>query len=266
MPGRVFEVDGANVTVLVTDVPDGVQLGALGESDFYQANHDSDGDGELDSVIATFGLSPDRFGTQYGIRIVVDDAPDITIAVVDHYTGYPGPVRHSGSYSGDATYLYLGSAFRDKVLAGNIDTVYGYDGNDILRSSGALDGTELIGGTGNDQLIGSLRRDTLVGESGRDTMTGGGGADVFVFDAAALDKRDIVTDFSQAENDRVDLSAIAGLDFVAAFTGTGPEVRERQLADRTALIFDLDGNGTEDARITFFGAIDFGRSDLILPA
>ena len=59
---------------------------------------------------------------------------------------------------------------------------------------------------------------------------------------------------------------MAGLVLVAASSGPGPEVRERQLADRTALIFDLDGNGIEDARITFFGALDFARGDLILPA
>ena len=258
-----FDVDGATVTILITQLPENrVRLTGPKTDRFYSLNYDSDSDGIVDAVIASFTADPAEFGTNYGIFIREDGESRHIASVVDH-TGYEGPSRFSGN-SPEVPYIFLGSSFRDKVSAGGLDSVYGNDGSDILRGEG--DGTELFGGAGNDQLIGGIGRDTLVGESGRDTMTGDGGADVFVFDAAALDKRDIVTDFSQAENDRVDLSAIAGLDFVAAFTGTGPEVRERQLADRTALIFDLDGNGTEDARITFFGAIDFGRGDLILPA
>jgi Ca2+-binding RTX toxin-like protein len=258
-----FDVDGRVVDLLITNVTGRIRLSGGSVDRFFKANFDSDSDGTDDSVLATFTFSEGGSGGRYGIFLTDEAGSPSFIARVDDFSSVTRPIRYNGS-NVDVPYIYLGSSFRDKVSAGGLDSVYGNDGSDILRSDG--DGTELFGGAGNDQLIGGIGRDTLVGESGRDTMTGGGGADVFVFDAAALDKRDIVTDFSQAENDRVDLSAIAGLDFVAAFSGTGPEVRERQLADRTALIFDLDGNGIEDARITFFGAIDFARGDLILPA
>src|SRR6185437_9860462 len=66
-------------------------------------------------------------------------------------------------------------------------------------------------GDGNDTLIGNALANTLYGGRGDDTLTGGGGADKFVYSSGA----DVVTDFSHAEGDHVDLSAIAGISTFA---------------------------------------------------
>src|SRR5262249_39074777 len=87
------------------------------------------------------------------------------------------------------------------------------DGADLLDSSkGTLNAPVYMGG-GNDTVKGSAGADTVVGGLGQDTMTGGAGADHFVFTATnesgltnALADR--ITDFSHAQKDRIDLTAI----------------------------------------------------------
>jgi hypothetical protein len=64
-----------------------------------------------------------------------------------------------------------------------------------------------------DRIAGLEGNDTITGGAGADTLTGGGGADRFVYaapgdsgsGAGAIDR---ITDFSQAQGDRIDLSAI----------------------------------------------------------
>ena len=94
---------------------------------------------------------------------------------------------------GQGNDMQFGDAGNDIVL-GNLgnDTLDGGDGNDIIR-----------GGQGDDVLIGGAGDDWLSGDRGNDTMTGGPGADTFhSFPGAGVD---LVTDFNQAEGDRVQL-------------------------------------------------------------
>jgi hypothetical protein len=77
-------------------------------------------------------------------------------------------------------------------LAGN-DTINGRDGDDTIR-----------GGQGDDWISGGKGRDWLSGDRGDDTLTGGRDADVFYF--APGSGNDLVTDFSIAEGDRVQLA------------------------------------------------------------
>ena len=80
------------------------------------------------------------------------------------------------------------------ILNGNIglDTVNGGAGDDFIRGGQGAD--VLNGGAGNDQLFGDL---------GNDSMTGGSGADLFHF--AVGGGVDLVTDFSVAAGDRIQL-------------------------------------------------------------
>ncbi len=154
------------------------------------------------------------------------------------------------------------------------DTLNGGTGVDVLN--GGLGNDTLNGGTGVDVLNGEDGNDILIDSTGRDTMTGGLGADTFRFSAniadigLAANTRDIVNDFSRAQLDLIDLSAVdadttvAGnqaFTFIgnAAFTGMG------QLRYANGVLEGNVQNGmTADFAITVTGAPALQASDFIL--
>jgi len=69
----------------------------------------------------------------------------------------------------------------------------------------------LIGNAGNNLLSGFAGDDVLQGGAGNDGLTGGTGADRFVWDGAA-GTTDRIFDFNVAENDRIDLRGLAGIE------------------------------------------------------
>ena len=79
-------------------------------------------------------------------------------------------------------------------------------GND---GQGAYDYTNsienLIGSGFGDSLIGDANGNTLSGAAGNDFMMGAGGADGFVFNSG--DGRDVITDFSLADGDKLFLQS-----------------------------------------------------------
>ncbi len=115
---------------------------------------------------------------------------------------------------------------------GSDDKLYGDAGNDILFGQGGndlLDGgagndvlygghgnDTLYGGAGNDILNGGAGNDTLYGGLGNDILTGGAGADLFVWNkgdvVAGSVAKDIITDFSKAEGDKLDLRDLLDSD------------------------------------------------------
>jgi Ca2+-binding RTX toxin-like protein len=99
---------------------------------------------------------------------------------------------------GEGDDVVQGNAGQDLVQgdAGD-DRAYGGQGNDTVR-----------GGAGNDRIWGDLGDDRLFGDLGADTMTGGAGADTFVY--ALGDGVDWITDFRQAEGDRIEISGTHG--------------------------------------------------------
>jgi Ca2+-binding RTX toxin-like protein len=89
----------------------------------------------------------------------------------------------------------------DDLLKGEqgIDVVYGNLGNDTCEGGGGDDWVR--GGQGLDILSGGSGNDWMSGDRDNDTLSGGEGADTFNFFAGAGTDR--VTDFSQAQGDRV---------------------------------------------------------------
>jgi Ca2+-binding RTX toxin-like protein len=197
--------------------------------------------------------------------------------------------------AGDGNDIVLQSAGNDSVLggrgndqlwggAGN-DTVRGEDGNDSLYGEAdddLLDGGQgndrLEGGTGNDILIGVEGNDTLLGGSGsdrlnggagRDVLTGGAGADIFVWDFAgisgSMSARDVITDFSQVEGDKLDLSAFAGLRFAGtsfAPAGMGSVISIVQ-GKQTLVNIDLNGDRIADGGFVLEGVYKLTASDFL---
>ena len=186
---------------------------------------------------------------------VVDDAGDVAaerpdeghdrvIASVDHALG------------AGIEWLLLGGAAN---LAGT--------GNDLDNRLDGNGGRNLLaGGEGADTLLGGGGDDTLLGGAGADRLTGGTGADVIrilgVTDSpAGVATRDMVTGFSPAAGDVLDLVAVdadvtlAGDQAfawigAAAFSGTAGELRYA----RGILAGDVDGDGLADLEIALGGA------------
>jgi Ca2+-binding RTX toxin-like protein len=211
--------------------------------------------------------------------------------------------------SGVEAISFQGGSGNDRLIASNdaagvlANYLGGGVGNDTLRASSAgalLDGGTgndlLLGGTGADKLDGSLGddilrggdgHDILIGGFGRDVMTGGLGADHFVFAAATQTgntkpTRDVIVDFSKAELDKIDLSAIdADGNFgngktAFSYIGTTPfgdhagELRYQKVNlvgtanDVTLIIGDTTGDGTADFQIALKGLFTLTIGDFIL--
>lgn len=132
-------------------------------------------------------------------------------------------------------------AGNDLVLGtGGSNTLDGLGGNDILVGLAGND--SLSGGAGADLLLGGAGNDTLTGGTGNDVLSGGRGADIFVFAEAGAANRDVIVDYSFAENDRVDLAAL--LD--ANFTGTSvfsDFVSVTQVGSNIVIAVDANGGG-----------------------
>lgn len=175
------------------------------------------------------------------------------------------PTKNAGDAQGD-TYVSIenltGSAKGD-VLVGN---------------SGA---NVLVGGAGDDRLEGGGGADRLEGGAGADTLTGGAGADVFVFVSLSdsqqkKTQRDVITDFSRAQGDKIDLSAIDAKDgtprddafvFVGAkakFSGKKGELRYETKNGSTLIYGDVDGDMKADIVIQLNGTIDLQKGDFVL--
>lgn len=179
---------------------------------------------------------------------------------------------------------------------GGHDALFGHEGNDLLFGglgddtlSGHGGDDQLHGGDGDDWLDGGSDKDTLaggegsdvlVGGWGRDTASGGAGADVFLFGEGHTGRveqtADLITDFSRADGDVIDLSAIDAnnattsddaFTFIgtAAFSGTAGELRfYYSTGGHTFLAGDTDGDGSADFFIELSGLHDLAASDFVM--
>jgi Ca2+-binding RTX toxin-like protein len=119
--------------------------------------------------------------------------------------------------------VITGNGNGDNLSAGvTDDVIYGLNGADLILAGSGND--TVFGQGANDTLSGGLGNDTLYGGGAGDTLTGGAGADHFAY-ALAVDSSityksngqvqanniDTISDFSHAEGDTIDFSAIAGV-------------------------------------------------------
>ncbi len=120
----------------------------------------------------------------------------------------------------------------------------------------------------DDSLLGGAGNDLLMGGSGRDWTSGGLGADTFRFAGAdfagpTLALADVIADFSEAEGDRIDLSAIDALSGIgdeafrflgnSAFSGAGAELRTTVFDGYFVLEGDTNADGKADFAIRLDG-------------
>lgn len=130
----------------------------------------------------------------------------------DRYIGGDGldGVTYRGAKAGVAVDLQTGKA----QSRGGLDSAA--IGLDRLQSVERVIGSDfdddLFGSSRSDALDGGAGADRLDGRRGLDRCTGGFGADHFVVgkasDTGLGQRADLITDFSVAEGDRIDLSAV----------------------------------------------------------
>lgn len=161
----------------------------------------------------------------------------------------------------------------DDTLMGTAgsDSITGEAGNDRLH--GSLGNDILLGGAGYDALLGGDGADRLIGGTEADVLIGGAGADRFVFTTVA-DGNDRIQDFSRADGDRIDLSAIDanplvagdqaflfadGIVFIAYQPGT---VTTHRQADGTIVVDADTGAGVLSFRVQ--GIASLAADDILL--
>ena len=148
------------------------------------------------------------------------------------------------------------------------DTVSGGDGNDTIQGLG-----------GDDILNGDAGKDVLTGGAGADRLTGGAGADQFVYTAVSESTptvRDVITDFSHSQGDKIVLSGIDANSLVAgdqaftfigsaAFSHAAGQLRfESDGHGNTILSGDVNGDGIADFQVQLVGTIPLVSSDFLL--
>ncbi|MGG5823975.1 calcium-binding protein, partial [Falsiroseomonas sp. HW251] len=118
----------------------------------------------------------------------------------------------SGDAGGDVIY---GGNGADSIF-GNFgsDLIYGGSDNDTIFGDTSNNATELggsdtiYGGSGADSIEGNNAADSIYGGFGADTIAGGGGNDVFAFKVG--DTNDVIVDFDDNGDDKLDFSALYG--------------------------------------------------------
>jgi subtilisin family serine protease len=196
-----------------------------------------------------------------------------------YYLSAQGFEASRGSYSLTMTAVesdrVLNGTSRNDTLngAGGNDSLNGLAGNDLLLGFGGND--TLSGLTGNDTLDGGAGSDLLISGAGRDVMTGGTGADLFRFTALADSvvgtSRDLITAFSRAEGDRIDLATIDANtrlsgDQAFAFIGDagfGRIAGQLRFAGGV-LQADLNGDARADMEIALQGVSTLLAADFVL--
>lgn len=118
----------------------------------------------------------------------------------------------------------------------------------------------------NNVIIGGSGADTLLGGLGRDTLTGGQGNDRFSYNDVAEstpNNQDTITDF-QSGADKILLlfsqSSFNSVNLVSSLSGVAGEMVFKD----TMLAIDINGDKTEDFKITLVGVTQFQATDVQL--
>lgn len=150
---------------------------------------------------------------------------------------------------------------RDTIDGGlNNDTLLGGALQDSLTGGGGND--SLDGGSGDDYLIGTSA--ALAGANEKDTLTGGTGGDVFVLGdttaayyntAANAGDYALITDFSAAQNDQLQLKTLAATGTNVNGYVVGANIYAAAGAANSWLYRDANNNSVADAGDNLIAAI-----------
>ena len=246
----VDTVSYANATAGVT-----VDLSATGPQDTIGAGHDT----LLNFENLTGSSFADTLAGNSGDNVIDGGAG---IDTLSYATATAGVTVSLALTTAQAT----GGAGTDTIK--NFENLTGSGFNDTLTGSSAAN--LIMGGSGDDHITG-------VGKA--DVLWGGPGADTFIYlttsdSTVAVGGQDQIMDFSHAEGDRVDLSAIdantttVGVDdaftLVSSFSKHPGELI--QIAQSGAFLVegDVNGDGKADFGILVHTAFALGAGDFVL--
>ena len=180
-------------------------------------------------------------------------------------------VAHNGVAANTATGTDVAGTAKDSIFGfenarggSNDDVIFGTAAANVLEGNAGND--VLYGFGGNDTLNGGAGNDQLFGGAGKDILTGGPDADVFHYTALSdsgitTATRDLITDFSQSDGDKIDLSAIdantttpgkQAFTFIGTnvtFTDHPGELRAYRTATGQIIEGDVNGDGKADFSI-----------------
>ena len=135
----------------------------------------------------------------------------------------------------------VGSVEVGSHLVGKSFSVVFSDGTTLSSSYGAGDGGLAASRTAIDSL-GQAGNDVLVGGLGNDTLVGGGGADTYRFAESGSEHRDTILDYSAAQGDKLDLSALLDANFGSG-SNVSDFVRVLDSGKDATVQVDVDGAG-----------------------
>ncbi|MET0743207.1 MAG: hypothetical protein ABWY78_07540 [Microvirga sp.] len=199
------------------------------------------------------------------IAVEVKDASGASLVKAFRIDVTDRPEAKSGTAGND---VIKGAAGIEIMRGGEgHDRLSGLGGNDSLYGGAGDD--NLNGGAGFDLLRGDAGGDRLYGAAGADRLFGGSGADTFVFKSIAQSTidatgRDVVSDFSRAQGDRIDLSGIdanvlrkgnQAFSFIGqkAFQDRAGELRYEKDGAVLVVQGDVNGDGNADFSIAVKG-------------
>ncbi|KAB0508142.1 serine 3-dehydrogenase [Pseudomonas lini] len=169
----------------------------------------------------------------------------------------------------DTLYVVYNATAQTNTIDLNLSNLHNVE-NVLLLGSGAF---TALGNDLNNTLTGNTANNILDGGIGTDTLTGGAGADKFVFSAlnemGTGANRDVITDFSSLQGDKIDLTnfdanlvsaGFNGFSFIGAndFTGAG----QLRFVDHM-LYGNVNGDLGSDFEIQLVGVNTFSANDLV---
>ena len=242
----------------------------------------------LASAAAHFGVDPELAATRMVDFTAANDPVllngVVRIGINNHlpaFTGLPGlggAIDVIGAHWPTTYAAALGLpdwlSAADQTAATNALSAQFKTGDSISPTYGPAGGMPLtVDGSDKAEWVAGLAgADRLIGHGGGDVLTGGAGADRFVYldrndSGTSPDGEDRITDFSQSEGDRIDLSALAVLPL--KFMGTAPFTAPGQIriafeGGATLVMVNLDGDPSPESIIRLSGTITLTPRDFIL--
>lgn len=199
-----FEVDTVGIDVNQTAINELKKINS-DDGETYNIKLPS----EIDPLIGVLAGSSDLAAAGNDV-IHGHDGADIIFGDTLFTDGVPGSLLPDGSgwavfESPGWTEAQIKNYIRDNHKA--LSRESGREGGNDIINGGA--GNDIIyGQEGNDVIDGGAGDDIISGGSGNDTLTGGLGADTFVFEHVGPDNVDVITDYSFADGDKLDLTAL----------------------------------------------------------